>query len=576
MKFNLLDKMKNVLLIMLLAVFSCQLYAQNSVSIGTDQINENAVLQLVSQNNSQGFLVPRLSTAQRNAMQLSTDDNGMLIYDTDEVSFFYWQQGTWFKLLQGPEYVAGEGIQIDESHVVTNTYEADPIILNGSGAAIVTQQGNNQYNIYVSDADTLVDNEIQNLNEVLSQGNDAGNATITGLANPANNSDAATMEYVDNQISGTWSISGNNNIAAGNYIGTTNNQDLRLRTNAQNRMIIDGTNGYVSIGNNIPTTNLGIERNSGTATPMLRLDQLNTGGDAAMIFNTNGGNAFTIGIDASEQDRFKITDNTSLGGANDRFIMQSNGNIGINTNPDNHYKFYVDYTTTTNNDAAICAYVRGSGDIYGLRGGTFSNDDDAAGVHGFAGGAHGETYGVSGVTYSVDDNAAGVYGYANNIAGGRTYGVYGVSASPNGIGIYGRGSYYAGYFTGRVYATGTITQNSDKRLKKDIVDMNDAYTKLNSLRGVYFYWNTEKYPDREYSDHRQIGVIAQEVENVFPELVEEVDGYKSVNYIGLIPVLIEATKEQQKIIISQKNEIDELRSRIESIETLLHELNGDK
>ncbi|MBN2523680.1 MAG: hypothetical protein JXB24_10430, partial [Bacteroidales bacterium] len=61
-----------------------------------------------------------------------------------------------------------------------------------------------------------------------------------------------------------------------------------------------------------------------------------------------------------------------------------------------------------------------------------------------------------------------------------------------------------------------------------------------------------------------------------PELVEDVDGFKSVNYSGLIPVLIEVAKKQKTIIESQKDELDELRSRIESIESLLQELNGDK
>lgn len=59
-----------MLITLLLSIITCQLHAQNSVSIGTDDINENAVLQLVSQNNNQGFLVPRSTTAQRGAMQL--------------------------------------------------------------------------------------------------------------------------------------------------------------------------------------------------------------------------------------------------------------------------------------------------------------------------------------------------------------------------------------------------------------------------------------------------------------------------------------------------------------------------
>ncbi len=483
--------MKKYLFIVILAVITCHIFAQNSVSIGTEEINENAVLQLVSQNNNQGFLVPRLTALQREAIQLNTaTDNGMLVYDTDEDSFFYWMQGSWYQLLHGPVYTAGEGIEIDENHTISNIYEADPVLIHGSGAAIVNSAGNNEFTVYVSDADTLADNEIQDLNNVLLQGNNAGNSIITGLGDPVNDNDAVTKEYVDNGLSNTWSITGNNNIGGGNYLGTTNNQNLRLRTNAQDRMIIDG--------------------------------------------NT--------------------------------------GNLGINHTPNNQYKLMVELYSDHGTDAAICGYARGSQDIYGLRGGTFSNDDDAAGVHGFAGGNNGATYGISGVTYSTDDDAAGVYGYANRDAGGRTYGVYGVSASPNGVGIYGRGHDWAGYFQGNVYTTGTY-QSSDARLKTKIMDLQDEVTNIKSIRGVSYYWNKEKYPDRGFNDNKQFGVIAQEVEKVYPELVSEDEGYKIVNYVGFIPVLIEVVKEQQEFIEEQTKEIEQLRLRMDKIE---NELSGKK
>lgn len=72
---------------------------QTIVGMGTDNPNPNAVLELVSANQNQGFLVPRLSTQQRNASsftsKLTDQDNGLMIFDTDEGSFYYWYNGAW-------------------------------------------------------------------------------------------------------------------------------------------------------------------------------------------------------------------------------------------------------------------------------------------------------------------------------------------------------------------------------------------------------------------------------------------------------------------------------------------------
>ncbi len=87
---------KTVLQVMLLC-FTCVIHvkSQNSVSIGTEEINSNAVLQLVSKENNQGFLAPQLSTSNRLAMNLQNSDNGMLVFDNELGEFFYWHNGLW-------------------------------------------------------------------------------------------------------------------------------------------------------------------------------------------------------------------------------------------------------------------------------------------------------------------------------------------------------------------------------------------------------------------------------------------------------------------------------------------------
>ena len=66
-------------------------------------------------------------------------------------------------------------------------------------------------------------------------------------------------------------------------------------------------------------------------------------------------------------------------------------------------------------------------------------------------------------------------------------------------------------------------------------------------------------------EKQKIGVLAQDIEKVFPELISESNGVKSVNYQGLIPVLINALKEQQSEIEIYRNEVSELKEMVEEL-----------
>ncbi|HUV84617.1 MAG TPA: tail fiber domain-containing protein, partial [Methanosarcinales archaeon] len=102
---------------------------------------------------------------------------------------------------------------------------------------------------------------------------------------------------------------------------------------------------------------------------------------------------------------------------------------------------------------------------------------------------------------------------------------------------------------------GTLTQNSDIRLKENIVEIGDCISKVKAMRGVYYNRNDKN------TEVTKVGVIAQEVEAVLPELILESPdtGLKSVAYAELTAVLINAIKEQQEII-------EDLKTRIEQLE----------
>jgi flagellar biosynthesis chaperone FliJ len=94
---------------------------------------------------------------------------------------------------------------------------------------------------------------------------------------------------------------------------------------------------------------------------------------------------------------------------------------------------------------------------------------------------------------------------------------------------------------------------SDQRYKQNIQTLENALTKLQELRGISFEWKGQ-------NAEVQIGLIAQEVERVFPELVStDSEGYKSIAYGQLTAILIEAIKEQQQNIEQKSATITELQ-----------------
>ena len=104
-----------------------------------------------------------------------------------------------------------------------------------------------------------------------------------------------------------------------------------------------------------------------------------------------------------------------------------------------------------------------------------------------------------------------------------------------------------------VYLAGGALVTSDQRLKTSIQPLASALDKVMHLQGVSFRWK-----DTKRDQSTQIGVIAQEIQKVYPELVKEDGyGYYTVQYEGLVAPLIEAVKEL-------KAENDALRAEIQA------------
>jgi hypothetical protein len=122
------------------------------------------------------------------------------------------------------------------------------------------------------------------------------------------------------------------------------------------------------------------------------------------------------------------------------------------------------------------------------------------------------------------------------------------------------------HVVGNICATGSIGSCSDIRYKTNITPLNHILSSVLTLQGIYYDWKKEEYPEMQFSNNRQIGFSAQEVEKIFPEVVlTDNRGYKSIDYAKLTPVAIEAIKEQQQQIDEMKLQIAELTKTVEKL-----------
>jgi trimeric autotransporter adhesin len=166
-----------------------------------------------------------------------------------------------------------------------------------------------------------------------------------------------------------------------------------------------------------------------------------------------------------------------------------------------------------------------------------------------------------------DDNNVGFFGstwgLTMNVVTGNV-GIGGCTAPQYKLHVIGDIASSGTVRTTNALVTGAITACSDIRYKKNVAPLQNALQNVLKIQGVTYNWKTKEFPDKNFNDQRQIGVIAQELEKIYPELVmTDKDGYKSVDYSKITPVLIEAIKDQQK-------EINTLTERLNKLEQMMN------
>jgi hypothetical protein len=160
---------------------------------------------------------------------------------------------------------------------------------------------------------------------------------------------------------------------------------------------------------------------------------------------------------------------------------------------------------------------------------------------------------------------------AEVIATGTAGGTWGLYSFATTLG-------YAGYFSGNIYCSGSYLP-SDEKLKENIQPMQGALSKVMKLDVKTYNYKTTEFPEMNLPANIQNGFTAQNLENVFPELVkvnpakkEQPVTFKAVNYIGLIPVLTEAIQEQQKQLEAKDASIDILQNQFNDLQNKFNDL----
>jgi hypothetical protein len=150
-----------------------------------------------------------------------------------------------------------------------------------------------------------------------------------------------------------------------------------------------------------------------------------------------------------------------------------------------------------------------------------------------------------------------------------------IDLSPSGgrVGVNTDQPSHALHINGSAAGTQGFETLSDARCKENIESITDAVDVVRALRGVRFDWRTDACEGLDVRNGRQIGLVAQEVEHVVPEVVSQPDGrYRTVDYGALIPILTEAIKEQQAKLDAQNKALNLLERENSTLRTTMGEL----
>ncbi len=258
----------------------------------------------------------------------------------------------------------------------------------------------------------------------------------------------------------------------GNHTATQNieTDDNWISNDSGNEGIFITSSDNVGIGTDAPITKLEVAINSSLISDGIRINNSGTG-DAILRYALSGSTKFSVGVDNSDADKFKIGRGTDVS-SNTVITFDSDNEVGIGTN-NPEYPLDVRVNDATYNARAIFGFNESTGaggHIFGIVGETKSvaTSDPGAGVLGIQSGSTGICAGVRGEAISA--TGKGVYGIAFD-ASGVNYAVYGLTNSSDGYAAYFDGG--KNYFSGKV-GMGTTSPATQCEIYFDNTSINDG------------------------------------------------------------------------------------------------------
>ena len=349
------------------------------------------------------------------------------------------------------------------------------------------------------------------------------NSTSMGNITVASGSSSASMGY--STIASGYASTSIGYLTKASGLGSTS---MGLSTMAAGDYSI--SMGYGTNANGVTSTSMGYETNANGDYSISMGDNTTASGDASTSMGNStrakSDNSLVIGVynDSTNTNRlFEIGNGTANTSRHNAMTVLANGNIGIGTtNPTRPLSF------PPSLGEKILFYPGGAGEV-------------GIGVYGNELRLHADNPGAK-VSFGTQDNAGN---FSENALAQR-----------NGV--------YAFSVLGNLWVNGT-TYASDERFKQNITPIQSPLEKLLQLNGVEYEMKTKEFANNHFMPGRQIGLLAQNVEKIVPEAVNEKDGYKGVDYARLVPLLIESIKEQNKKMEEQQNQIAELKKMIEQL-----------
>jgi hypothetical protein len=351
----------------------------------------------------------------------------------------------------------------------------------------------------------------------------------------------------------------------------SSSRSLTLGTNETARIIIGGGGG-VSFNNNSLTS-------VGTITSTaLFSNNISTSADKIGNIKIARVNGAISSIDTLDTFIYSKTDGSYTGGTKPAGSHNGTAILSFQTHTDNYYTQLALSTNTNdlfirsaNNSASYGSYEKllkenTAISVTAVNGSSNNASLSANTVTSYATWkTSGSQNGYDGIVFDSGGDVAVMFDGAGNggyyrQANSRWYDYHNVGNNCTGFGASTTASAYQIYVSGAIYATDNITAYSDRRIKENIITIDKPLTKVEALRGVYY----NKINDTDKT--KQIGFIAQEVNEVVPELVtyaEDVDQY-GVNYGNATALLVEAVKELSQQVKDQQKQIDELKQRLDN------------